>query len=413
MSLFRHEAIDAQRKRLFGEVTLHQPVTLPLFTAILALCTAGLILFACLGAFATKETVGGAIVPKAGLANIVASRAGVVESLFTNVGSEVAAGSPLISISSDMAVTRGELGELQLGQARQRMAELELQLAAQAAQASAERERLKQGILANRREIERLRNSLGYQLQQLDLSEKQLARIDPLVQQGYMSQLERDRRAAALLSQKQSIEDVNRTIESREAAIADIEVQIAQLGARAEGERSQLRSAQSLLAQSLDEIDAQGRAIIKAPVSGRVVALQVHQGTSVASGMLIATVSPKGSPLQAEIMIPTRAAGFVSEGQPVRLMVDAFPYQKFGYISGTIREIQRVPQPLSGDQMQSTRTETSAYKALVDLPKPYVLAYGETRMLETGMSVTADIVTGRKTLLQAAMEPLKAMSRVK
>jgi len=349
------------------------------------------------------------IIPQAGLADIVASRSGVIANLYANVGSSVEAGSPVVAIAGDTAVAQGALATLQLGQMRQRMSELDVQMTTQAAQAAAQRDRLLQRIAASRQEIARLRVSLGYQPQQLELSEKQLNKIEPLVRQGYMSELERDRRAQAVLSQRQSIEDLNRAIESREADVHDIQGQIAELDARAETERSQLRSAKSTLAQGLDEVDAQGRSIVNAPIRGRVAALRVHVGTPVAAGAVLATISPAGRPMQAEIFIPTRAAGFISEGQPVRLMVDAFPYQRFGLIEGVVKEVQRAPQALTTGGPPSSEPPITGYKALVAIPQPYIVAYGQKRTLESGMSATVDIVTGRKTLLQSALDPLKSV----
>ena len=49
------------------------------------------------------------------------------------------------------------------------------------------------------------------------------------------------------------------------------------------------------------------------------------------------TLTPRGGALRAELYVPSRAIGFVKSGQRVRLLYDAFPYQKFGPAWGEVR----------------------------------------------------------------------------
>jgi membrane fusion protein len=65
MTLFRPEVINAQRRRVFGSVTLHQPARLIAFTAVIGVAVGTVYLS--LGTFAKGETVVGWVVPQAGL----------------------------------------------------------------------------------------------------------------------------------------------------------------------------------------------------------------------------------------------------------------------------------------------------------------------------------------------------------
>ena len=67
MTLFRPEVINAQRRRVYGSVTLHQPVRLIAFTITAFISVALLVAFLLTGRMARKETVVGWIVPAAGL----------------------------------------------------------------------------------------------------------------------------------------------------------------------------------------------------------------------------------------------------------------------------------------------------------------------------------------------------------
>jgi membrane fusion protein len=67
MTLFRPTVINAQRRRVFGSVTLHQPARLIAFTAVAVIGMAVGTVYLSLGTFAKKETVVGWVVPAAGL----------------------------------------------------------------------------------------------------------------------------------------------------------------------------------------------------------------------------------------------------------------------------------------------------------------------------------------------------------
>ena len=67
--------------------------------------------------------------------------------------------------------------------------------------------------------------------------------------------------------------------------------------------------------------------------------LQVHKGKTVQPQQLQLEIVPENSPLRADLLIPTRAAGFVRVGQEVRLLYDAFPYQDSGAYKGHIAEL--------------------------------------------------------------------------
>ena len=57
--LFRQEAIDAQREKLLGEVSLARPVPMWIFTAVAVAFAAGLVAFSVWGEYARRERVDG------------------------------------------------------------------------------------------------------------------------------------------------------------------------------------------------------------------------------------------------------------------------------------------------------------------------------------------------------------------
>ena len=75
MTLFRPAVIEAQRRRVFGDVTLHQPARLAAVTIVAVSSVSLGTAFLALGQFARKETVKRCVTPEAGLSAVYALRA--------------------------------------------------------------------------------------------------------------------------------------------------------------------------------------------------------------------------------------------------------------------------------------------------------------------------------------------------
>ncbi len=93
--LFRQEAIDAQREKLLGEVSIARPVPTWIFT-LLALSFAALIVgFLFWGEYTRRERVEGFLALDVGAAQILAPEAGTLVELMVREGEQVSAGAPI------------------------------------------------------------------------------------------------------------------------------------------------------------------------------------------------------------------------------------------------------------------------------------------------------------------------------
>src|SRR5438105_60671 len=125
--------------------------------------------------------------------------------------------------------------------------------------------------------------------------------------------------------------------------------------------------------------------------------LQLVKGQTVQPQRLQLEIVPDGSPLQAELLIPTRAAGFVRIGEEVRFLYDAFPYQNFGAYTGRITELSHTVLTKS-DTTGPITPEEPVYKAVAMLDRPDVDANGKAVPLQAGMLLKAQIILDRRTL---------------
>ena len=184
---------------------------------------------------------------------------------------------------------------------------------------------------------------------------------------------------------------------SRVAADADSEIAAVRVSAESVAQqRAQLRGAQAYA--------------IVAPISGRVAALQTALGRTVEPSVPLMEIVPEGSPLRAHVYVPTRAIGFVRLGQEVRLLYDAFPYQRFGSFNGRIVGIARTvidPRQLA----VPLRFEEPVYRIDVAPEAQTVGAYGERQPLQPGMTLTANLILDRRSFGDWLLQPLNAVLR--
>jgi HlyD family secretion protein len=84
----------------------------------------------------------------------------------------------------------------------------------------------------------------------------------------------------------------------------------------------------------------------------------------------------------------------------VRFFVNAFPYQRYGTVTGTLSWIS--PSAVSSRDRQ-------LFVALATLDRETILVGGKPLPLRVGMQGEARIVVGSRTLIEYALEPLRQL----
>lgn len=139
---------------------------------------------------------------------------------------------------------------------------------------------------------------------------------------------------------------------------------------------------------------------VRAPIRGYVLDMKVQNvGQVVQPGtLLMQIVSDNNAQLEAEVRISPRDIGFVRVGQPVNMRVTSYDYSRFGFVKGHLKRI-------SASSMVD-ENKTSYYQGLIELEHPYVGEVPGRNLLQSGMTVEAEILTGEKTLLVYLVKPL-------
>jgi membrane fusion protein len=145
--------------------------------------------------------------------------------------------------------------------------------------------------------------------------------------------------------------------------------------------------------------------VITAPADGTVTTILAQVGQSATPGTPLLSILPAGAELEAHLLVPTRAAGFIRQDQTVALRYQAFPYQRFGHYLGEVREVGRtILQPQ--EAALPLPVQEPVYRITVKLPAQRVQAYGQSLALQSGMVLDADIWVDRRRLIEWVVGPL-------
>jgi len=141
---------------------------------------------------------------------------------------------------------------------------------------------------------------------------------------------------------------------------------------------------------------------VTAPVSGLITTMEVRSaGTVLQPGQTLATIAPAGARLLVEALVPNKDIAFIEKGLPAKLKFDAFPFQDYGAVEGTVIEVS--------PDAQLDKDSQSFYKVTIAPQKTEIATRDKNIPLRTGMTLTAEIVTERKSILSLILEPFRKL----
>lgn len=150
---------------------------------------------------------------------------------------------------------------------------------------------------------------------------------------------------------------------------------------------------------------------LKAPQDGIVKDLATHTvGTVISPGTILMTLVPKDEILRAEVWVGNQDVGFIHTGEPVKIKLAAYPFQKYGMVEGRVAHLSADASDANQQQQQNgDKTGGNlpyAYRALIDLKAQHLIADGVRHSLTPGMQVTAEIHLGTRTILEYLLSPV-------
>lgn len=412
--LFRQEVIDARRGEYLGSITVAAPLSRWLLTLLASVLAAAILLFLFFGHYTSRETVAGTLVPSAGLLNVEAPSAGTVTKLHVHDGQQIKAGDVLLEISGDQdSAALGDTHALVAQQLDLQRSRLQADLANQKQLSAQQTAALRAKIALLQSQLSQITGQLALQQQQVDSNQHLLDRIQPLLAKGYVSAVQIQQQTAALLNAQTQYKTLMRQQLDARQQLATADQQLAQLPLDDATRRNDTERQLASLTQSMAQNEQQRATVLRAPRAGVVSSVLLKPGQTVSVGQPLLSILPRGSTLQAQLLVPSRAIGFIEPGNRVVMRYQAFAYQKFGQQYGRITDISRSalsPGELAVLLGQSSRQTEPMYRVRVKLDSQDVLAYGKPQPVKPGMALNADILMDRRRLIEWVFEPLYGMA---
>ena len=138
---------------------------------------------------------------------------------------------------------------------------------------------------------------------------------------------------------------------------------------------------------------------IKSPVDGFVGKLLIHtKGGVVSPNDNLISIVPSDAPLIIKANVLNKDIGFLKLGQEVAVKIDTFSSRKYGLLRGNIIEISK-------DAIEDERLGL-IYEIKIKPKNLDIRVDGKIKQLEIGMSVIAEVKTGKRRVIELFIYPI-------
>lgn len=410
-NLFREQAVEHQTDRLHGEVLVLPSFSHSLITLVIAAWICAAVAWLVTSSYSRQETVSGWLEPPGGVVKIFSeSSAGKVRQILVRDGDLVEEGQALIKINGDRTLATGtSLESILLQEYQQQQTLLNQQLERSEAIQAIQKTDIEHQVAALDEDHERLLRQVETIQKRQSLSDARVANYRAMNSNGHVSSAELD----AMLEQQLSLRSERQSLErekiNRQNQRQQLSSRLSLLPQEYQNEISQIQSKLSDLAFNIAQLSGQRAHIIKAPRAGMVTNLQAKVGQQTNPGIPLMSIVPQGTNIEAKLLVPVRAAGFLEPGQNIEIRYDAFPYQKFGLYKGTVTAVS--DSIILPDELNSVPLNIAepAYLVYATLDSNQVNAYGKGFALKSGMTLSADIQLSERSLLEWILEPVLSL----
>ncbi len=244
----------------------------------------------------------------------------------------------------------------------------------------------------------------------LRLAKEELNITAPLVQQGILPRLDLIRIEREIADFEGEIATLNVKIPRLNSALAEAEQRVEELVLSEKAEisdelqetRSELASVRQSLYANQDRVS---RTEVRSQVRGTVKELKHNTiGGVIKPGEDIIEIVPLDDSLLIEAQVRPADIAFLRPGQDAIIKVSAYDFSIYGGLDATLEQI-------SAGTIRDEEGE-SFYRVYLRTKENSLERHGEQLPIIPGMTATAEILTGKKTVLDYLLKPiLKARDR--
>lgn len=408
--LFRREALDFNREKSLGEVVLVRPLSFSVLTALAVSIAITVIAYAWLGQYTRKAHVTGYLAPSMGLIKVYAPEAGTLVEKHVSEGQKVKQGDVLFVVSMERnSRTAPEAKAAAIAKLKERRESLKQELAKQVKIDAIQTRALEERIQGMNAELKQLNLEVATQQDRVASAVKMTKRYQDLVASKFISEAAAQQKNDEVLDQQSKLQNLGRGRIALERELNSARQELSSAGLRAVNQRATIERSISALEQELTEHESRRTAVVTAPTDGTATTILAERGQVANTSTPLLSILPAGAELRAELLVPSKAIGFIAPEQTVAVRYSAFPYQRFGSYGGRVKEISRT-LITPGEANLPIQLQEPVYRVTVGLDSQFVKAYSESMPLQSGMLLEADVSLDRHRIIQWIFDPLYSVT---
>ncbi len=222
-------------------------------------------------------------------------------------------------------------------------------------------------------------------------------RLERLAKQGGESEVELIRIKLDLAASEKDLSVAQRTLQQITLDVKRMETEHARQRGEQQSEVENLKTRLSALKSDLENTE-QNLLTIRSPYDGVITSMdQRTVGSFVQQGAVLCQLSPKDAKPRARMIVNETGLPKLAVAQKVRYFFEAFPYQRYGAVSGKLDWIS--PAAV-------TTPDGPHFIALASLDRSSIQTGKGSHPLRVGMRGDAHIVVGGRTPIEYVLEPI-------
>jgi hemolysin D len=172
--------------------------------------------------------------------------------------------------------------------------------------------------------------------------------------------------------------------------------------------------ARALSAESQKTGQREKLTTLSAPVAGTVQQLAVRTtGGVVTPAQVLMVVVPHEAQVTAEVTLENKDVGFVNVGQDAEIKLETFTFTRYGTVPAKVRTITADAvmehETASVESKGSYKVPGGAvFPAILELSTNNILVDGRRVKINPGMSITAEIKTGKRRIIEYLLSPVSS-----
>jgi HlyD family secretion protein len=193
-------------------------------------------------------------------------------------------------------------------------------------------------------------------------------------------------------------------LHSGEIAVYKIQEQLKSLD-------SQMISLQAETAQGKKDIDSLNfeleKRVVRAQEGGTIFSLPISGvGDVVQQGGMIVEIAPQEAKLLLKAEMATTQSGSLQKGMAVKMKFDAYPFQDYGVVDGSLIKISPTTK-----MQETSQGRVAIYELEIELNKTCIPSGNDCILLRPGDTATAEVVVRQRRVIDFILDPFKKLQK--